>query len=61
MFTRLKAACARLASGEAETYPPRKLRSADLDRVHWDHSVDIAVIGFGGAGATAPMAKACNY
>lgn len=55
MFTRLIAACRQLASGEAESYPPRRMTAAEVARQHWDYQVDVAVIGFGGAGAAAAI------
>jgi 3-oxo-5alpha-steroid 4-dehydrogenase len=55
MFTRLMAACRQLASGEAESYPPTRMTAADAARQRWDYEVDVAVIGFGGAGAAAAI------
>ena len=55
MFAGVKEVYGRLASGEAEIYPPRRVADAELDQYHWDHSVDVAVVGFGGAGAAAAI------
>ena len=55
MFTRLIAACRQLASGEAQIYPSRHMTAADVARQRWDYQVDVAVIGFGGAGAAAAI------
>lgn len=55
MFTRLIAACRQLASGEAEGYPPTRMTATDVAGHRWDYQVDVAVIGFGGAGAAAAI------
>jgi 3-oxo-5alpha-steroid 4-dehydrogenase len=55
MFKRLVAACRRLATGEAESYPPRRITTADMAGQRWDYEVDVAVVGFGGAGAAAAI------
>ena len=55
MFKRMIAFCGRLASGEGESYPPRRMTPAEVARQHWDHQVDVAVVGFGGAGAAAAI------
>ena len=61
MLNRLMAACRQLASGEAESYPPRVMTPADVARQHWDYQVDVAVLGFGGAGAAAAIeARDCG-
>jgi 3-oxo-5alpha-steroid 4-dehydrogenase len=55
MFDRLIAASRRLASGEAESYPPRLMTSAEVAAQRWDYEVDVVVVGFGGAGAAAAI------
>lgn len=55
MFNRLINACRRLACGEAESYPPRLMTSAEMARQRWDYQVDVLVVGFGGAGAAAAI------
>jgi 3-oxo-5alpha-steroid 4-dehydrogenase len=55
MFKRLLAACRRLASGEAESYPPRVMTATEVAQQRWDYETDVAVVGFGGAGAAAAI------
>lgn len=55
MLKRLKAAYGKFASGEAEILPPRLITDTELDRQRWDKEVDVAVIGFGGAGVAAAI------
>jgi len=55
MFSRLKGLYRGIASGEAETWPLRTIPGAELDGTAWDASVDVAIIGFGGAGAAAAI------
>jgi len=55
MFSRLKGFYRGIASGEAQTWSLRTIPEADLERTAWDASVDVAIIGFGGAGAAAAI------
>ena len=44
----------RFASGQAQVRSPQVI--GDAEQRHWDMTVDVAVIGFGGAGAAAAIA-----
>lgn len=55
VFNRLKRSWHRLASGEAQTQPVHRVAQDKLDEIPWDISTDVAVIGFGGAGAAAAI------
>ncbi len=51
MTNGIRSWCRKLASGRAEITPP----AVANDRHHWDITVDVAVVGFGGAGAAAAI------
>ena len=53
MIRTLKAAWHRVRAGAPQVDSPRVLASPGVE--HWDLTVDVAVIGFGGAGATAAI------
>ena len=53
MFANLKAAWRRLGSGAARVAPPKVVTQPD--DIDWDMTVDVAVVGFGGAGAAAAI------
>ncbi|KAA1194197.1 FAD-binding protein [Pseudohalioglobus sediminis] len=53
MFSKIQSAWRKLATGAAAIEPPLAIES--LDSQHWDKTVDVAVIGFGGAGAAAAI------
>jgi len=53
MLTGLRQWYQRLASGQARVRPARTIE--DPANYHWDMTVDVAVIGFGGAGAAAAI------
>lgn len=55
MLQRIRRWCRGLASGQAEVVGPIE---AGPDQ-HWDMTVDVAVVGFGGAGASAAI-EACD-
>jgi 3-oxo-5alpha-steroid 4-dehydrogenase len=55
MLSRLKYFYRSIASGEAEIWSALTIPEANLDSIAWDASTDVAVIGFGGAGAVAAI------
>ncbi len=55
MLSHLKDFYHTIASGEAETWSAQTIPESDLANIVWDASVDVAVIGFGGAGAAAAI------
>ena len=45
----------RIQSGAVDTTPPLRLDELALDRHDWTYVVDVAVVGFGGAGVAAAL------